>query len=229
MIKKVGIFGDSWPTTSFKKLPNFQEIPDDLNFQKLFADIGIKCENHALGGGTNLDTLAKINEHAKEYDLLIVFQTDPIRQCLDKSANLLENLEIPQADSFQGLCEKLLEEFYIELGKQKTPILLIGGCTTLCHTKVPAHIKTLPYSWTELLSPGFVDNYCYWIEQTALLYDFAKKKNNWSTEEFFEIEKSIKSKNFIWQTSECFSWCHASKIGYEKMFTEIKRMIDATS
>lgn len=233
MIKRIAIFGDSWPHTSFIKLPNFQEKPDTITFESLFADQSVLVENFSKPGGTNLDTLEKVKMHSN-YDLLIVFQTDPIRQCVDNSGEFVkvkENLTLPNASNFIELCEFLLRDFYLELAKINSPILLIGGSTRLCFEHVPKSINTLPMSWTELMTEDFKDSYFYWFEPTICLYEHARKTLKWSNRlsDFFEFEKMIQAKNHIWQTSGAFSWCHAARPAYGKMFEKIKEVINDNS
>lgn len=226
----IGIFGDSWAVGSFKKLPDMTEIPDDVTFQTLFAEIGIECTNYAKGGNSNLQTLDALRQHGHKHDYVIIVQTDPIRQCLASNELAVKSdISLPMADSFQDLCENLLANFYEQLDAINIPMLLIGGCTKLFHERIPSGINRLFDSWSEILSPGFKDNYYYWAAETAVLYDHAIKQNGWSAQEFFEIEKSILAKNHLWQTSDMFSWCHASKQGYEKIFREIRSVIHATS
>jgi hypothetical protein len=229
VIKRVAIFGDSWAYGSFKKMPNMQETPNAMNFQSLFAEKNIHVDNYAVCGGTNLDSLELSKKH-HNYDLLIIFQTDPIRQCLKDNTNLsvIDDLVLPQATDFNDLCELLLKEFYWELEKIDSPKLLIGGCTKLCFDHIPKSINTLPQSWTEMVAPGFNDNYYYWTEPTLCLYNYARKKFNWpvSLADFFEFEQVIKNKNYIWQTSDNFSWCHADEPAYKVMFERIMEIIN---
>ena len=80
MVKKVAIFGDSWAYGSWMAAPNLEEELSGLTFQQLFSDVGIAADNFAIRGGSNLDTIKQIKKLTLDYDLLIVFQTDPIRQ-----------------------------------------------------------------------------------------------------------------------------------------------------
>ena len=226
-MKKIGIFGDSWAFGSFKKLPDFQEILGDITFQDLFDPQQFSVNNHARRGGTNLHTL-KILKQNPGYDLSIVVQTDPIRQCLLHSLKIDPAIRLPLSDNFIELCELLLKEFYQELEKNSNKILLIGGCTPLCLKHVPDSIMSLPMSWTELMTPGFKDNYFYWLEPTLSLYNYARKKFNWncSLSDFVEFEQQIFAKNHIWQTSADFSWCHAADPAYKKMFEMIMEKLN---
>ena len=230
---KIAIFGDSWAYGCFKKLPNFKEQLVDLTFQKMFRDHNIIADNYAICGGTNLDTLEQIRAHGKNYDMLIVFQTDPIRQCVtgaDDRLTISPSIQLPESKTFEELCEKLLQDFYQELDKISIgcDVILIGGCAKLSFNHIPKKFITLSQSWTELLTPEFTDCYYYWIEPTLCLYENARKKFNWksSLSDFFEFEKQIMNKNYIWQTSDNFSWCHAAKPAYEIMFTKINQLIN---
>jgi hypothetical protein len=232
MIKKVAVFGDSWAYSSWKKLPEFKEELSEVNFQKLFVEKNIVANNLAITGGTNLDTIEQMKRFGSGYDLLIVFQTDPIRQFFVQSSDtkltINPNVELPEANDFEELCELTLKNFYEELSDIHIPILLVGGCTKLCYKHVPAKIKHLSKSWTELMVPDFTDHYFYWVENTLGLYEYARKKFHWDTSlsDFFQIEKQILMKNHIWQTSDDFSWCHPSDSAYYAMFEEILGVIN---
>lgn len=226
-MKKIGIFGDSWAVGSYKQLQNSQEILGDITFQDLFDPQRFIVNNHAKPGGTNLDTI-RILQQNSDYDLSIVFQTDPVRQCLLGSLKVNPTIYLPPSDNFIELCELLLKEFYQALEKNSDRILLIGGCTPLCLKHVPASIISLPMSWTELMTPGFKDNYFYWLEPTLSLYNHARKKFNWTCNlsDFVEFEEQILTKNHIWQTSADFSWCHAADPAYKKMFEMIMEKLN---
>ena len=200
----------------------------------MFKDYGLIANSYAIPGGSNLDTLNQIQKYSKEYDTLIVFQTDPIRQWFDNDdrlhLNLKNNLELPEANNFKELCERVLQNFYHQLEKltSEHKILLIGGCAKLSFDHVPKRFITLSQSWTELVTPGFTDNYYYWMGPTLALYEHARKKLNWNSalSDFFEFEKEIKNKNFIWQNSDNFSWCHAAEPAYVAMFEKIKELLE---
>lgn len=205
-----------------------QETLADITFQKMFVEQNISAVNHAIPGGTNIDTVNMLKKN-HNYDLLIVFQTDPIRQCLDNDKlKIKSGLHLPYSNNFDELCELLLRDFYLELKKINRPMLLIGGCTKLCFKYVPANIKTLDKSWTELLVPDFQDNYYYWTEPALCLFNYARKYFNWKVglSDFFEFEKQILSKNYVWQNSDKFSWCHASELGYKIMFDKINGVLN---
>jgi len=227
--KKVAIFGDSWAYSSFKKMPNMQEDEDVLTFQILFDDVGITADNYAIPGGSNLDTLQQLKKYKDNYDIHIVFQTDPVRQNFvkDKSRYILDRVELPKATNLDNLCEIQLGNFYQKLNNLDVSVLLIGGCTKLCFERVPKQIKTLPESWTELMVPEFNDHYYYWVDDTIKLFNKANIENKWklSLSDFFVYEKKILEKNHIWQTSTDFSWCHAAIPAYIKMFNKIMEVI----
>ena len=229
---KIAIFGDSWAYGCFEKLPNMKEQLVDLNFQKMFSNHNIVADNYAIQGGTNLDTIKQIQTCNKDYDILIVFQTDPIRQCIsdvDGHFTVNTDIQLPESKTFEDLCESLLQEFYQELDKiaDERRVLLIGGCTKLSFDHIPKRFITMPQSWTELVTPGFTDCYFYWTEPTLCLYENARKKFNWesSLADFFKFEQQIMSKNHVWQTSDNFSWCHAARPAYKIMFEKINQLI----
>ena len=102
MNKKVAIFGDSWSFGSCKKMPNMVEGRSDLTWQTLFADTDYSIDNYSIQGGTNNTTLDQIRKN-NNYDLLIIFQTDPVRQyvdCASPNNNIVidTTVPIPHAD-----------------------------------------------------------------------------------------------------------------------------------
>lgn len=231
MIQKIAIFGDSWGCGSYAKYGNPEEKNEkrsDLTFQKLFPKDRYSVDNFSISGGTNLETIEQVNKHYQNYDFLIIFQTDPIRQYFKNykhNANLAINqdLELPDAKSFEEFCELTLRNFYLELEKIDKPMLLIGGSAKLCFKYVPEKIQTLACSWTELVVPDFEDNYFYWTEPTLAVYDYARKKLNWksSLADFAQYEDQIKVKNYQWHTHDEFTWCHSADAGYMLMFNKI--------
>jgi len=225
-INKVAIFGDSWSYSSWKKGADLLDEIDDLKLQDMFHAVGINATNYSMCGGTNVDTVSILNEVYRDYEHLIVFQTDPVRQCLNKnSISVREDLKLPTSQNFLDLCENLLGDFYQDLLAVDRPVLLIGGCTKLCKHKIRLQFKVVDKSWSEIAHVGFEDNYYYWCEETLCLYDHCKKFFGWETEEFFSIEEQIKDKNYLWQTSNMFSWCHAATSAYRLMFSEIERIL----
>lgn len=233
MTKKIAIFGDSWGCSSFVKLPNFQEKLSDLTFQKLFPSDRYTVSNHSIRGGTNLEIINAVNTHHKDNDLLIIFQTDPIRQYFvdylsQEGWKINESIPLPDATNFEEFCELTLKDFYDKLAEVDTPILLIGGSSKLCHKYVPSKIKTFPKSWTEFIVPEFTDSYCYWIEPSLAVYNYARKKLKWNSTlaDFSKFEDEIKQKNYTWQTHDAFAWCHAADPAYHKMFDKIMEVLE---
>lgn len=216
-------------------MANGREALTDVTFQELFQKNNINADNYAIRGGTNLDTIKQIQKLNKDYDLLIVVQTDPIRQFVRgvDGPNIIidKEIELPDVDNFVELCEHTLADFYNKLELCQKPILLIGGCAKICSEYVPTSIATLSESWTEIMIPGFLDNYLYWLDPALGLYEHARKQLKWSCSlsDFFEFEKQIHQKNYIWQSSDHFSWSHAGDSAYYEMFKKIMEVINDLS
>jgi hypothetical protein len=244
MISRTAIFGDSWAFSSFEKHPLMQEKLGKVNFQSLFAQRNIQATNLAKPGGTNVDTIQIMHnneELIKQCDILIVVQTDPIRQLVknvsDGKMQANSTVDWPQASDLPELCERLLEQFYQQLDSisktHSVPILLIGGCCSLSHKHVPESIFTIEKSWTELClgDPEFEDCYYYWEYPTLVAYEHARKIFNWSVplRDFHKYTCMIEAKNFAWQNSDQFSWCHAAEPAYKTMFETVMSSIEKTN
>jgi hypothetical protein len=241
MISRTAIFGDSWAFSSWEKHPFMQEKKGKINFQLLFAEHNIQATNLAKQASTNVDTIQALHnseEIIKQCDVVIVVQTDPIRQLIkngvDGKMEANTTVEWPNANNLPELCEHLLEKFYKELETvsktHSVPILLIGGCCPLSHKHVPESIFTIEKSWTELClgDPEFKDCYYYWEYPTLLVYEHARKKFNWSMPlgSFHQYSRMIETKNLAWYNSDQFSWCHAAEPAYNTMFETVMSTLE---
>ena len=160
---------------------------------------------------------------------VVVSRKRNIKVSSNSTAGVIDTtVPIPHATNFEELCTLSLSDFYLGIKEINKPVLLIGGCTKLCFEYVPESFITLSQSWSEMVAPGFKDNYYYWVEPTLCLYEHARKKFNWSSTraDFFEFEKQILDKNHLWQTSDYFSWCHAADPAYKIMFEKIKEVLN---
>lgn len=231
---KLLIFGDSWSHHSYKKQPNMTETADTLNFQNMFANVGIECENFSVPGGSNIDTITQIKKNidfVSDVDLVIVFQTEVIRQffdSLDKDLKLINQHKMPEASNFDHFQELLCQEFYNKLSilqsTTQIPFLIIGGCSKLHSKAIPRNLDYIPNSWSELIEPtNFYDCYEYWVEPSLLLFNHLQRKHKWvdGLAGFASIEQRILVKNHLWQTNENFGWCHPADGGYRIMFDKL--------
>jgi len=215
------IFGDSWSYQSMNKLPDWQEVKGNQTFQKMFAEHGIVAHNKSIQGGSNLDTVTCMKDNLQlmiESDSIIVFQTDPMREVIDrKTFRLIKNFNFKKHSNLVDLARQLLIQFYNDLSNlQQTtnrPMLLIGGLSCLDIQNVPKNISTLPQSWTELATTNFVDCFFEWVDFLELVADHLNNQD-----ELFETKKQIQTKNYVWQNSDAFGWCHPSDVGYKLMF-----------
>ena len=228
------IFGDSWSYHSYKKQDGKTEIYDSLNFQNLFSNIGIDCKNFSIPGGSNTDTITQIKKNidfVSSVNLVIVFQTDVIRQFFnnsDKNLELINQHTMPKALNFDHFQELLCKEFYNELSilqsTTQIPFLLVGGCSKLHARAIPQNLDYLQNSWSELIEPNnFHDCFEYWIDPSITLFNYLQHKYNWpgGLAEFAPIEQRILVKNYLWQTNDNFGWCHPADGGYLIMFDRL--------
>lgn len=223
MIGKVAIFGDSWgygPCRPILVDDIKIEEPGTIKFEELFAKQQISVDNYCFGGASNLQTLKKINDTVDkldQVDRIIVFQTDPLRDVLQKPS-LIDQFP---CNNFEQFTDSLLSNFYNELNnfeQLRSKFLLVGGLGCLYTNSIPKGIDYLPRSVTQYLLPDFADETCY--EYHGRVYEvgeMVRRARGWSVEftaqELFEIEKKVLNKNHAWQTSDLFSWCHMSDQG----------------
>jgi hypothetical protein len=217
----IAIFGDSWSYHSFKKLENFKETPGTLNFQNMFANIGIRATNYSVKASSNQEILNKLLQtNLNDFDTVIVFQTDPLRNIVDRKKFVVKK-SFSTSTGIVNIAENILSEFYQTLSKIEVPLLLVGGLSCIAHQLVPDNIKKIEKSWTELTHHGFKDCYFEWTELAELVHDYLKCTDNLEI-----VQQQIQSKNYIWQTSDCFGWCHPSDKGYEIMFQELVKHLE---
>lgn len=223
MIQQVAVVGDSWSYHSWKKGPDFKELPDQLTFQDLFESIDIKCVNYSKKAGSNKDTVDTVKHNSVEInqaDLVIIFQTDPLRDVLDHSAQQFKLLDtVPVGLSLEEFSDQLCLQFYNNIKEVvKKPVLLVGGLSSLCFKHIPSTFDYLDKSWTELVDSEVSDCYYEWVDPTLYVYN----QLNLPLCEFSNIEKRILAKNHAWQRSDSFSWCHPGQEAYKLMFEVLK-------
>lgn len=217
----VHVFGDSWSWRSFQKLPDFKEKPGNVSFQQLFDQQGVVCRNYSKPASSNQEIVNTIKAcKLKSGSVAVVFQTDPLRDMLDRTTFTVKN-GIPKGQSLAASAEQSLNEFYQNLGDLDVPVLLVGGLSSLCHARVPKHIHTVKSSWTELVEPGFKDCYFEWKEFAELAHIALQCKDDLTS-----VTQQIQSKNAVWQKSPDFAWCHPSDGGYRIMFDTILQSLN---
>jgi hypothetical protein len=217
------MFGNSWSYCSKIKKDNFIEESGLHTFQDLFLTTDILVKNFSKEGISNFDIikLIKITDLSL-CDQLVVFQTDPLRDIINRKNFKLSNtvdLNIQYRD-IDHVAEKILNDFYQELSLLNKPILLVGGLSKVSPKCNFTNIDIFPKSWTELVDNQYTDCYYEWVEFTELVHQHLKIKNDLTA-----IKHKIYEKNNIWQTSEAFGWCHPSDIGYQLMFESLYQQL----
>jgi hypothetical protein len=214
--KTVYIFGDSWSVCSKIKKENFIEETGTQTFQDLFLKTNILVKNFSKEGASNFDIIKIIKSINLDLcDQLVVFQTDPLRDIVDRKKFKLSNTFNVDAryQDIDQVSEKMLNDFYQELSLLGKPILLVGGLSKVFHNCNFTNIDIFPKSWTELVDSQYKDCYYEWVEFTELVHHFLELNTDLTP-----IKNKIYEKNNIWQTSDAFGWCHPSDIGYQLMF-----------
>ena len=216
----IKIFGDSWSYRSFRKLPDFKEEFGTLTFQQLFKQNNILAINYSQQGSSNSKIIASIeNAKLQNDDVAVVFQTDPLRDCVDRKS-FKPTGDLPIGLTLNQLAEQSLNTFYQKLSDVPCPVLLVGGLSRLAHDLIPNNIYHIQHSWTELANPGFQDCYFEWVEFAELVHGVVK-----CTDDLTTTKQQIQAKNYVWQNSDCFSWCHPSDLGYNIMFAELQKTL----
>lgn len=216
----IKIFGDSWSFRSFKKLPNFKEEFGTLTFQYLFQQKNIQAMNYSQQSASNSDIVEIIRRtNLSDDDVAVIFQTDPLRGCVDRRRFTLVG-DVARGQTLTHISEQLLGKFYQTLACLPCQVLLVGGLSRLAHHLIPTNVKFIQSSWTELVSPGFEDCYFEWVEFAELVHSVVQ-----CTDDFEPTKQQIQSKNYVWQNSDCFSWCHPSDLGYQLMFEKLEHTL----
>jgi hypothetical protein len=244
---KIAFFGDSWAKNSCIGVVSGDEKIEthgSYRWTELFEKEGFVAVDYAVGGGCNDQTIDQLDKHKqelKDVDYIIIFQTDPLRdlkpnhnfsnRLSNGNKNTIQsNLKILNAvptNNFNELTNFLLERFYKQLNQFnsiKHKFLLIGGLGSINAQLVPKEIKYLTKSVTEYLVPNFNAETPYeFMGDLTDVGECVRKLWGWNKEnminDLFELEKKIQWKNYIWQNSELFSWCHMSDSGMLKMFS----------
>jgi len=258
VIRSVAIFGDSWTVGSYEKiqnpddptplslfvpgvnLPGGEKLLHDVSFEQLFLQLDIKVQNFSIGGCSNHDIFQSINKHKEiisDCDIILVCQTDPLRNFYTSKTNLLNKDKASVVGSYSDLnelAEQLCKEFYQSLSNiQKhinVPFVLFAGCSKLCEKYIPNNLNYILPCWTKvvdskLLDDSYFDSWARVLILTDYLIDkFPQNATNLKNS-FFKIEHAINERSFVWQTNENFGWVHAGKGGYYKMFDKLIQKI----
>lgn len=219
--KTVYIFGDSWSVRSKNKKENFVEVYGDITLEDKFISNNINAKNFSKEAASNFEIIKIIKStNLDRCDQLIVFQTDPLRDILDRKnirlSTLFDTRNFNECTNIDQVSEKLLKEFYQFLSTINKQILLVGGLSKVSPQCNYSNITVFSKSWTELVDNSFEDCYYEWTEFTETVCQILNL-----TEDITSIKQKIYAKNNIWQNSDAFGWCHPSDIGYNLMFEQL--------
>lgn len=259
-VKSVAIFGDSWAAKSFKKLQQPEDMSAStffsvgfnlfgaeavgrLTFQQLFGSNGIVVDNFSKSGCSNTDivvTLKKRTSMIHNSDLILICQTDPLRDfCMPNAALLIDEQKIDQIKHYENLndfTENLCKNFYDQLSaiqeQLNKPFLLFTGCSKLCEKYIPTNINYLLPCWTGIVDKRFKPDQSIYYDtwQRPLLFQkYLMKKFNLhdvdSMKNFFKIEEMINYRTNLWKTNENFGWAHPGDGAYQIMFDTLIKYI----
>ena len=258
MVRSVAIFGDSWTVGSYEKIQNpndttplslfgpgvnltgSEKLLHDVSFKQLFLQLDIKIQNFSIGGCSNHDIFQSINKHKEiisDCDIILVCQTDPLRNFFIPKSNILDVDKVCIVDVYSDidqLAEQLCKEFYQSLSSiQKqinVPFVLFAGCSKLCEQHIPDNLDYILPCWTKLvdttlLNSSYFDSWERALHFTDYLIDKFPQNATSLKNSFLKIDHALAERSAIWQTNENFGWVHAGAGGYYKMFDKIMQKI----
>jgi hypothetical protein len=163
---KILIIGDSWGCGEWVKFGpgHYWTVHSGLEFY--LKEYGCNVTNLSMGGISNSKIFDLLNEHIQinnSYDVIIWFQTDPLRNLRPYA----DNIEIfkKNKEDFILAHDELLDSIYAKFNSLDLPIHCVGGTTKLnlaflekypnLHPVIPsiiemfgeAHIKIWPSNW----------------------------------------------------------------------------------
>lgn len=162
---KILIIGDSWGCGEWTLSDEYCAVHPGLEFY--LKEHGYNVNNLSQGGYSNSDIFNSLRDHMainNSYDVIIWFQTDPLRNFRPYRN---ENIGIfkKNKEDFILACDELLDSIYAKFNSLDLPIYCLGGTTKLnlallekypnLHPVIPSiiemfgeeHIKIWPSGW----------------------------------------------------------------------------------
>ena len=129
---KILIIGDSWGCGEWRWSRPGVGGPVHPGLELYLKEYGCDVTNLSVGGSSNSEILDRLNDCIKinnSYDVIIWFQTDPLRDLQPYA----DNIEIFKKDKedFILVHDELLDSIYAKFNSLNLPIYCLGGTTKL--------------------------------------------------------------------------------------------------
>ena len=196
---KILIVGDSWGCGEWGLDPHSKKYTVlHKGLEQYLIDFGCTVTNLSVGGCSNDSIFRTLKEQIQfSYDVIIWFQTDPLRNLRP----YLENLEIfkKEKDDFILVHDELLDLTYKKFNSLNTPIYCLGGTTRLdldlmkkysnLHPVIPSiaeffgdvQVRIWPSSWVQ----EFASKYEKIFTESLLNYLYSECNINLSVKWFY--------------------------------------------
>lgn len=201
---RILITGDSWGCGEWDGL-NVDYRVTHTGIEQYLRDDGYDVKNVSVGGNNNLQSLEAAKH--EQFDHLIFFFTDPLRQATFEEFSTISPKQIVQEHT-EYVCDYL---------KYFPQVTLIGGCV-----KVTA--KDLNYvipSVSELLVPDFKDTPYMTSHEWEEHWMNIKKPSSQFKQEILDITESAGRKYQLWKDHPEWFWpdgLHANRKGIRKVY-----------
>lgn len=231
------IFGDSWGFSYVKGDSNLDFVSGKCLSSHL-ADLGIKTINCCKRRLNNYEIVLKIKSHSiTENDLLIVIQSDPIRdevidfprdkKSVDKRDAFSPFIPTTKTFSLDDIIDDRLEKFYLELSNYN--VILHTGSSKIHENLANRYkLKYFTKTATEIIIPEFEDSFLF-------DYSYSYKSSKFLEIKYGKQYDSIKSKKnlvdvankmYVWRKyPEYFTNHHTTDLGTKIVAEYIKSQL----
>jgi hypothetical protein len=214
------ITGDSWSQGEWDGYPTFYRITHSGVHQYLLDD-GHEVYNVGQGGYNNLESLAAARNFSDQFDHLIFFYTDPLRQASESEIKTLLPFEIIKTHTIA-----LLNELIELKQKQNCQITVIGGCAkfTLASPKIDYIVSSI----NEVIVPTFSDSEFMTSREWELhFHKYEKKFSRDQKEQWLKILSKAEDKYKLWNQKKEYFWpdgLHANRHGTKILYNKLKEL-----
>lgn len=230
----VYVFGDSWGM-SYLYTGSYGDkiIPGNSIAELLENKFNVHGLNFSERGLNNFQILKNVIDKSaffKPSDIIIILQTDLLRGMFSpwwKTNDILFYKSILEPDFFTKkhtlveIIEYIANLVYDRINKiaqfTTSKIILAGGCTRLNHQLALKHnITFIDKSFTEIITPGFKDNYSFDEGYCARTLDDLSKLDFYKSIREYEMQyiEEIGQKHQVWRNDQVnYVFNHASPAG----------------
>lgn len=214
------ITGDSWSQGEWDGYPTDYKITH-LGIQQYLLDDGYDVLNVGKGGFNNIESLAVVENAKIDFDHLIFFFTDPLRQ-----ANEIDIKTILPKVIIKNHVH-LVEEKLLKIKKDKqSKITVIGGCAKFQPNS--SYIDYIIPSITELLVEKFTDSeFMTSREWEEHFFKFEKNFNSAQKQQWLEVMSEASKKYQAWKKNKEYFWpdgLHANRHGLKILYHQLRQL-----